>query len=132
MQVASLTQLLPPRSPSVSNLALDSSLCRAAAPQLCQLQLLLPICVRFSYCSPITSASAAACSLLASASTTAACSLIVSALTAARPIVSASTAALQLHSSACSLSWIPAHVLEHSLQSSRFSNLKDEGHTSLV
>ena len=70
----------------VSNPALDSSLCRAAAPRLrplqfiscCSpiasasihqlllpdcidpLQLLLPICVSFSCCSPIASASAAA------------------------------------------------------------------------
>ena len=92
MQVASLAQLLPPRdrSPTVSNPALDSSLCRAAtprlrplAPRLCPfaprlrpLQLLLAACVRFesaaarapgpdcirfhSCCSPIASASTAA------------------------------------------------------------------------
>ena len=34
VQVASLAQLLPPRSPTVSNPAADSSLCRAAAPRL--------------------------------------------------------------------------------------------------
>ena len=44
----------------VSNLVPDSSLCRAAAPRLRPLQLLLPDCVRFSCCSPIASASAAA------------------------------------------------------------------------
>ena len=50
----SLAQLLPPRSPTVSNPPLDSSLCRAAAPRLrplaprlCPLQLLLAACVRF-------------------------------------------------------------------------------------
>ena len=32
IQVASLAQLFPPRSPTVSNPAPDSSLCRAAAP----------------------------------------------------------------------------------------------------
>ena len=32
LQVASLAQLLPPRSPTGSNPAPDSSLCRAAAP----------------------------------------------------------------------------------------------------
>ena len=44
----------------VSNLVLDSSLCRAAAPQLRPLQLLLPDCICFSCCSPIASASTAA------------------------------------------------------------------------
>ena len=50
LQVASLAllaQLLPPRLPTVSNPALDSSLCRAAAPRLRPLQLLLAACVRF-------------------------------------------------------------------------------------
>ena len=64
----------------VSNLALDSALCRAAAPRLCPLQLLLPDsirstsnaaprlhllqllladCIHFSCCSPIVSTSTA-------------------------------------------------------------------------
>ena len=71
-QVASLAQLLPPRSPTVSNPAPDSSLCccspiasagvrfsccsplastSAATPQLRPLQLLLAACVHFSCCS---------------------------------------------------------------------------------
>ena len=63
LQVAlltSLTQLLPPRSPTVSNPVPDSSLCRAAAPLLRPFQLQLPDCIRFSCCSPLASASAAA------------------------------------------------------------------------
>ena len=66
--LASLAQLLPPRSPTVNNPVPDS---RAAAPQLRllasrlrPLQLLLaacvclpPDCVRFSCCSPLASAS---------------------------------------------------------------------------
>ena len=48
--LASLTQLLSPRSPTVRNPAPDSSLCRAA-PRLRPLQLLLAACVRFSCCS---------------------------------------------------------------------------------
>ena len=49
-ELASLAQLLPPRSPTVRNPAPDSSLCRAA-PRLRPLQLLLAACVRFSCCS---------------------------------------------------------------------------------
>ena len=45
--LASLAQLLPPRSPTMSNPAPDSSLCRAAAPRLRPLQLLLAASVRF-------------------------------------------------------------------------------------
>ena len=68
-------QLLPSSFAYVSNPVLDSSLCRAAAPQLRPLQLLLPadcidllqlllpICIRFSCCSLLASASAAACSI---------------------------------------------------------------------
>ena len=77
IQVASLAQLRPPRLPTP---APDSSLCRAAAPRLCPLrlllpdcidplqtavprfrplQLLLPDCVHFSCCSLLASASAA-------------------------------------------------------------------------
>ena len=44
----------------VSNLAPDNSLCRAAAPRLRPLQLLLPDCVRFSFCSSLTIASTSA------------------------------------------------------------------------
>ena len=98
----------PLRSPTVSNPALDSSLCRAAAPRLRPLaprlhplQLLLaacvrfesaaaprPDCIRFNCCSPFASASSC-------------CSPIVSASAAACPIASASTAAPQLHASTC-------------------------------
>ena len=71
IQVASLAllaQLLTPSFDYVSNPALDSSLCIAAAPRLRLLQLLLhrststavPRCVRFNCCSPIAPASAAA------------------------------------------------------------------------
>ena len=109
--LASLAQLLLPRSPTVSNPAPDSSLCRAAAPRLRPLapllrplQLLLaacvhfesaaapwPDCICFNCCSPIAPASAAAaCSPLASASAAApdrvrfgCCSPIASASTAA-------------------------------------------------
>ena len=63
-----------PSFPYMSNPALDSSLCRAAAPRLRPLQLLLPDCigplqlllpvgVHFSCCTPIVSTSAAACRL---------------------------------------------------------------------
>ena len=65
-ELASLAQLLPPCSPTVRNPVPDSSLCRAAAPRLRLLQLLLPArlprsasisaelpsCIRFSCCSP--------------------------------------------------------------------------------
>ena len=51
-ELASLAQLLPPCSPTVRNPVPDSSLCRAAAPRLRRLQLLLPDCVGFSCCSP--------------------------------------------------------------------------------
>ena len=136
----------------MSNPAPDSSLCKAAAPRLRPLQLLLSICVRFSCCSPIASASAAAhclCPLqllLPIMSTSTApqllplwqllsdcvrfncCSPIASASTAARPIASASTAAPRLHASAqAGFQPMPGHnVLEHSSRSSRFSKLKYE------
>ena len=92
----------------VSNPVLDSSLCRAAVPQLHPLQLLLPdcidllqllltVCVRFGCCSLIASTSTAAPRLHRSASTAAhplqlllpdcvrfsCCSLIASTSTAA-------------------------------------------------
>ena len=55
-ELASLAQLLPPCSPTVRNPVPDSSLCRAAAPRLRRLQLLLAsVC-----CSPIASVSTAA------------------------------------------------------------------------
>ena len=101
----SLAQLLPPRSPTVSksvytlavsNPVLDSSLCRPAAPRLCPLalQLLLPNCIHFT----------AACSPIASASSTAAPQLHLLELLlpscvrfdCCSPIASASTAAPQL------------------------------------
>ena len=73
-ELASLAQLLPPCSPTMRNPVPDSSLCRAAAPRLRRLQLLLPArlprsasisaelpsCIRFSCCSPLASTSAAA------------------------------------------------------------------------
>ena len=73
-ELASLAQLLPPCSPTVRNPVPNSSLCRAAAPRLRRLQLLLPArlprsasisaelpsCIRFSCCSPLASTSAAA------------------------------------------------------------------------
>ena len=83
--LASLAQLLPPRSPTRRQTALCAELLlhdrvrfsccsliastaaphsmaspSAAAPQLCPLQLLLAACVHFSCCSPIASALAAA------------------------------------------------------------------------
>ena len=68
--LASLAQLLPPRSPTCNPVP-DSSLCRAAAPRLRPLQLLLPVqlhqsvstaaelaaCIRFSCFSPLASVS---------------------------------------------------------------------------
>ena len=85
----------------VSNPAPDSSLCRAGAPRLLaaapQLWVLLAACVRFSCCSPIASASAAACSLIASASAVAPqLRLLLVAwvrFSCCSPIASASTAA---------------------------------------
>ena len=98
IQVASLTllaQLLPPRLPTVSNPAPDSSLCRAAAPRLRPLQLLLAACIRFESaaapwpdcvcldcCSPFVSASSC-CSPIAPVSAAAACSLLASTSAAA-------------------------------------------------
>ena len=124
-----------PRSPTVSNPAPDSSLCRAAAPRLRPLQLLLaacvrfesavapgPDCIRFNCCSPFTSASSC-CSPIAPASAAAACLPLASASAAVpdhvrfsccSPIVSASTAAPRLHASACSPSWIPAQCSQTS------------------
>ena len=105
-----------------SNTAPDSSLCRAAAPQLRPLQLLFPNCVCFSCCSPIASASTAAPRL--------------------RPLQLQLPDCIRFNccspiASACSLTCsgrfqpMP-NVLEHSLWSSRFSKLKYEGHASLV
>ena len=127
-ELASLAQLLPPRSPTVRNPAPDSSLCRAA-PRLRPLQLLLAACVasaaapgpdcgiRFNCCSPFASASSCY-----------------------SPIASASTAAprLRLLDSSPCLVWrsqtlapsgcarlahaMPGpNVVEHSSRSSRFS-----------
>ena len=110
----------------------------SAAPRLCPLslrlrplQLLLAACVRFSCCSrsrPLRL-------LLPDCVRFNCCSLIATASTAARPILSTSTAAPRLHASAC---WIPDHarakinVLQHSSRSSRFSKLKYEVPASLV
>ena len=130
LQLALLAQLLPPRSPTMSNPAPASSLCRAAAPRLRPLQLLLaacvrfesaaapgPDCIRFNCCSPFASASSC-CSPIAPASAAAAACLPLASASAAAPdrvrfgccspIASASTAAPRLHASACSPSWIPA------------------------
>ena len=93
--LASLAQLLPPRSPTVSNPAPDSSLCRAAAPRLCPLappiasasaaarrlrllrisccsmarlhplQLLLPVCIRFQLLLPDCARFSCCCMLIA-------------------------------------------------------------------
>ena len=56
MYQTSKVQVASPSFAYVSNPAPHSSLCRAAAPQLCPLlvQLLLPVCVRFMFscCSP--------------------------------------------------------------------------------
>ena len=124
IQVASATS---PSFTYVSNLAPNSSLCRAAAPRLCPLQLLLrdcidplqlllPICVRFS--SPIAAAARHLCPLqllLATCVRFSCCSPIASTSAAAprlrplqllpdcvrfsccSPIPSASTAAARLH-----------------------------------
>ena len=140
-ELASLAQLLSPRSPTVHNPAPDSSLCRAA-PRLRQLQLLLPACVasaaapglpplpaaasgpdcgiRFNCCSPFASASSC-CSPIAPAS---AAARRLRPLQLLLPIASASASTPQLRplqlllpDCAC---WIPAHampgpnVLEHS------------------
>ena len=137
IQVASLAQLLRPSSPTVSNPAPDSSLCRAAAPrlrplapQMCPLQLLLaacvrfesaaapwPDCIRFNCCSPFESASSC-CSLIAPTSAAACCMFATCVcfsccsdrvrFDCCSPIASASTAAPRLHASVCSPSWIPA------------------------
>ena len=52
----------PPSFAYVSNPAPDSSLCRAAAPRSCPLQLLLPDCACFDWCSLIASACSPSCS----------------------------------------------------------------------
>ena len=99
-ELASLAQLLSPRSPTVRNPAPDSSLCRAA-PRLRPLQLLLAACVasaaaprpdcgiRFNCCSSFASASSC-CSPIAPASAAAHC---LRPLQLLLPIASASTAA---------------------------------------
>ena len=82
-------------SPSLSNPAPDSSLCRAAAPRLHPLQLLLLDCICFSCCSPLHTARLCTLRLLL---------LIPNCVcfNCCSPIVSASTAAPRLHASACS------------------------------
>ena len=121
----------------VSNPAPDSSLCRAAAPELRPLsprlrplQLLLAACVRFesaaapwhdcirfNCCSPFASASSC-CYPIASASAAAPDRVRFGCCS---PIASASTAAPRLHASACSPSWIPAQCSRTFSRSSRFS-----------
>ena len=105
----------------VSNLVPDSSLCRAAAPRLHPLQLLLPDCVRFSCCLPLASASAAAPDCVRFGC----CSPIASASTAAprlRPLqlLLARLRPLRLLLSACSPSWIPAHARTRAQHSRTF------------
>ena len=103
--LASLAQLLPLRWPTVRNPAPDSSLCRAAAPQLRPLapqlhplQLLLPVCVRFQLLL-LDCIRFSCCSrsrplrlLLPDCIRFNCCSPIASASTAAHPIASALTA----------------------------------------
>ena len=112
IQVASLAllaQLLTPSFDYVSNPALDSSLCIAAAPRLRLLQLLLSNCIDpLQLLFPVASASTAAPRLhplqllLAICVHFSCCSPIVSASTAP-PIASTSAAAPQLrHFNCCS------------------------------
>ena len=118
-----------------------------AAPHLrpLQVQLLLPVCVRFSCCSPIVSASADTRHLHPLQNSTAApcfnCSLIVSTSVAAprSPIVSASTAIPDcMHPLVAPVGFQPmpgpmhCQCSRHSLWNSRFSKLKYEGRASLV
>ena len=138
----------PPTFACMSNPALDSSLCRAAAPrfasasaaapQLRPLQMLHSDCVRFSCCSPLVSASSLQLLhpfrlLLPDCNRFNSSSLTASASTAAprsRPL------RLLLPSIRCSPSCsgrfqpMPGTIsFQHSLQSSRF---KYKGRTSLV
>ena len=133
----------------------DSSLCRAAAPRLHPLQLLLPALrvasIRFDCRSLFASASAAAldcihfnCSSIASASAAAPRLHPLQLLlpdcvrfnNCCSPIASDSTAAHRLLRlllpASCSGRFQPSNVLEHSSRSSRFSKLKYKSRASLV
>ena len=93
----------------------------AAAPRLCQLQLLFPDCVNFSRCSPTASTSAAAPRLH------------LLQLFYCSPIVSVSGAAPQLHTPTPSIS-APSRVLKGSNPcpafSSILSNMQVANHTN--
>ena len=86
----------------MSNPAPDSSLCTAAAPRLRPLQLLLPVCVCFSCCSPIAST--------LTAPRLHPLRLLLPSYVRFNCCSPTSTAAPRLHASACSPSWIPAHA----------------------
>ena len=133
----------------------DSSLCRAAAPRLRPLQLLLPTrlhrsvstaaelpaCIRFSCCSRLRPFQLLPdCVLFGCSSLIASTSTLLPdgvRFVCFSPIASASTAAPRLRRlRLCSLPAVlevPAMstILEHSTQSSRFSTLKYEGRVSL-
>ena len=101
-ELASLAQLLPPRSPTVRNPAPDSSLCR------------LQSCIHFNCCSPFASAAAPRLRLLLAACIRFSCCSRSRPLRLRFIIASASTAAprlrplrLLLPNCAC---WIPAHA----------------------
>ena len=127
----------------VSNLAPDDFLCRAVAPRLRPLQLLLAACIQSSYCSPTVSASTTPrlCLLrllLPNCIRFNCCSPVASTSTAAPRLCplqlllpDCSTDAPQLHTSACSPScsgrfqpMAGPNVLEHSSRSSRLSKTK--------
>ena len=102
-ELASLAQLLSPRSPAMRNPASDSSLCRAAPDcvrfSCCSqarlrhtLQLLLPVCFRFQLLLP-DCACFSCCSLLVPASAAAPDRICFGCYS---PIASASTAAPRL------------------------------------
>ena len=101
-ELASLAQLLPPRSPTVRNPAPDNSLCRAA-PQLRPLQLLLP--------GPIAASASTAAPRLPPLPWSSFCSPDYVRFYCWSPIALAD-------SSPCRG---PMNVLEHSPRSSRFS-----------
>ena len=139
-ELASLAQLLPPRSPIPCVIRRRTALCAdcRAAPRLRPLQLLLAACVRFSCCSRarlrhplqlLFPLCLRCCSPIASAAHR------LHPLQLLLPIASTSAATPRLRPlqlllpdySTAAPRWIPAHarpgpkVLEHSLRSSRFS-----------
>ena len=125
-ELASLAQLLPPCSPTVRNPAPDSSLCRAASPQLRPLQLLLqsPIAASDSTAAPRLPPLPAAAPRLRPLQLLLAACVRFSCFSRSRPlrlllpdcvrfnccspIASASTAAPRLHT--CAACWIPPHA----------------------